>query len=52
MIYCNMFNSLFSLTVACQEVEPSVSFLYEELSLKWLVEFEALIKDVISWQAC
>lgn len=44
--------SLFSLAATCQGVDPSVSFLSEELSLKGPVESEALIEDLICWQAC
>lgn len=33
------------MAATCQEVTLSVTFLYEKLSLKKLVEFEAVIKD-------
>lgn len=52
IIYCNMFKKFIFLTATCQGDEPPVSFLSEKLLLKGLVEFEVLIKDLISWQAC
>lgn len=39
--------SLFSLLACCQEFKQSIFFLAEVLSLRWLVEYGALIKDLV-----
>lgn len=53
MIYCNMFKRLISFNdTLLGSSATSLFFPYKELSLKKLVAFEDLIKDLISWQAC